>query len=80
MAPPARCGAPIAPVSHGEEREYFRMAGWYLIGRWRVMGNVLEGDPYGVATPWDLYMIGMLDAGAEMREIIDNRTAKQALA
>lgn len=52
------------------EREFFRMAGFAFACRWRVMGHVIEDDPYG-ASAWPLYLVGQLDQFSEMQEIIE---------
>lgn len=44
------------------------MAGFAMACNWRVMGHVLSDDPYGGT--WDLFLLGMVDSCAEMREII----------
>jgi hypothetical protein len=50
------------------ENEFLKLAGTYLACRWKVMGNVIEGDLYPGPLQWSL--LGMHDYAWEMELIL----------
>jgi hypothetical protein len=54
---------------HNRQSEFLRLAGWYLVCRYRVLGHQVEGLAHDPAD-WLGALQGMEDSAAEMRLLL----------